>query len=491
MCIYLLSQLPGILWAARHMDKLAEQRVAPWDDTDYQVLAVNLLHGFGYTETLRLPVEQYKTLRTESAFIKDNIFSFYRAPGFVFLLVGLYIITGVSSLAARLLVGILIWLTAVLMLWIGDRIAGWVGSLAGGMAGLFLLKKSLLMTGPEGFLSGRTLAEPLTAFLVTLFALLCIYYSQKKHQGYLYFACLSLAAVVLTRANFLAALPLFLVWVYYETRQWKPVLIAAALLFIPILAWSSYASYIHHAPVLLTTQGSEDFPRFNNLDVITGFGPERLNQGGWQPGFARNTDGELIITNTNAAKAGENGWIKGFQFWLANPEKMPALFYYKLRAGLWFEEGAIYPLGIAFFLIALGLRKPSQRKGVLPSLDSRQILILQLGLCSLLLWMADLKIFWIVLLIWSLIVLIALLRPYGDIYPQLQAGFTWFIPLFAAHLVSTLLFGGDERFHFPIDPLVLVFGYTGGLLTAYSLIKRDLWLASILGILVASRLVLL
>jgi hypothetical protein len=105
--------------------------------------------------------------------------------------------------------------------------------------------------------------------------------------------------------------------------------------------------------------------------------------------------------------------------------------------------------------------------------------------------MADSKTFWIVLLIWSLIGLIALLRPYGDAAQVPQVGLTWFIPLFGAHLVSTLLFGGDERFHFPIDPLVLLFGYTGGLLTAYYLIKRDLGLALVCGILVASRLIML
>lgn len=471
------------------MDKLAEQRVAPWDDTDYQVLAVNLLHGYGFTETLRLPIEEYKTIRDESLFNPDYIFPFYRAPGFVILLVGLYTITGVSPLATRLMIGVLIWLTAVLLAWIGDRLAGWVGSLAGGMAGYFLLKLSLLMKGPEGFLSGRTLSEPLTAFLVTLFALLCIFYLQKKRPGFLYLACLTLTAVILTRANFLAALPIFLIWVFFETRQWKPVLVAAVLLFMPILAWSGYASYVHQSPVLLTTQGSEDFPRFNNLDVITGFGPEKLNQGGWQPGFARAADGELFITNRNAPQPGENGWVKGLQFWFSNPEKLPALFYTKLRAGLWFDEGVIYSLGIAFFLVALGLRIPHQSNRFLPSLDSNQILVLQIGLCSLLLWVAGSKSFWNVLLIWGLIGVIALLRPYGDAPPPLKAGLTWFIPLFAAHLVSTLLFGGDERFHFPIDPLVLLFGYTGGLLTAYTLVKRDLWLALIFGVLVASRLI--
>jgi hypothetical protein len=489
--VYLCSMLPGIVWAARHMDKISEQRISPWDDTDYQILAVNMLHGYGFTESLRLPLETYKTMRDVSLINPDYFFQFYRAPGFVFLLTGLYAITGVSPLAARMMVGIIIWLITVLALWIGDRLAGWVGSLAAGLAGYFLIKISLLMIGPEGFMSGRTLAEPLTAFLVTLFALLCILFQQEKLRIFLYLASLTLACVVLTRANFLAALPIFLVLVIFETRHWKPVFISSLLLFVPILVWSGYASYIRQSPILLTTQGAKDFPRFNNLEVITGFGPEKLNQGGWQPGFAFNTDGELMITHANSPREGENGWAKGLQFWFSNPEKLPALFYFKLRAGLWFEEGAIYPIGIAFFLVALGLRKPRQSKLVLPSLNSGQILTLQIGLCTLLLWMADSKTFWIVLLIWSLIGLIALLRPYGDAAQVPQVGLTWFIPLFGAHLVSTLLFGGDERFHFPIDPLVLLFGYTGGLLTAYYLIKRDLGLALVCGILVASRLIML
>ena len=344
------------------------------------------------------------------------------------------------------------------------------------------------MKGSEGYLSGRTLSEPLTAFLVTLFGLLCILYLQKRSHRFLYLACLTLAAVVLTRANFLTALPLFLIWIFFETRQRKPVLIAAIIVFTPVLAWSGYASYVRQAPVLLTTQGAQDFPRFNNPEVITGFGPKRLHQGGWQPGFIMGEDGEAIVTNANAAKAGENGWLKGLQFWFSNPDKLPALFYYKLRAGLWYEEGVIYHLGIAFFLLALGLRKPGSRIRFLSRLTSNQTLVLQVGLSSLLFWMADIQFFAMVLLIWTLIAIIAFLHPYGDVLQPLQANISWFIPLFAAYLISTLLFGGEIRFHFPIDPLVLLFGYTGSLLIAYHIIKRDLGLAFVSAILVASRI---
>ncbi|HWQ84842.1 MAG TPA: hypothetical protein VN363_09755, partial [Anaerolineales bacterium] len=269
----LFSFLPAILSNARIMDDLAAQRVAMWDDTDYQMIAVNVLHRYGFTVTPHMPYEEYKTMRDESKLVPD--YQFYRAPGFPILLTGLYAITGVSTLAARIMVGVILWLTAVLLVWIGDRLAGWVGSLAGGLAGYFLFKVSLLVNGTEGYFKGRTLSEPLTAFLITLFALLCIFYLQKRRRLYLYLACLTLTSVALTRANFLAALPIFLVLVFIETRQWKPVLISAVLLFLPVLAWSGYASYTRQSPVLLTTQGSIDFPRFNNQDVITGFGPEK------------------------------------------------------------------------------------------------------------------------------------------------------------------------------------------------------------------------
>ena len=484
--VYLSSLLPGIVWAARHMDKLAEQRVPPWDDSDYQALAVNLLHGYGFTESLLLPLEEYKTSRDESLFNPDYIFRFYRAPGFVFLLTGLYAITGVSSLAARLMIGILIWFTALLLPWIGDRLAGWVGSLAGGLAGYFLIKLSLLMKGPEGYLSGRILTEPLTAFLVTQFALLCILYHQKRHRGFLYLACLTLAGVVLTRANFLTALPIFLIWIFYETRQWKPVIIAATFLFLPILAWSGYASYVLQSPVLLTTQGSQDFPRFNNPEVITGFGPERLHQGGWQPGFIMGADGEPILTNSNAVKAGENGWLKGLQFWFSNPEKLPTLFYYKLRAGLWHTESTIYLIGVAFFLVSLGFRKPSQPRRILPSMNSKYFLVLQVALILLLFIQRNTWPFWTILVLWGFIALLAIFRPYGDIPTKFNSDLAWFIPLFAAYIFSTLLFGGYPRFHFPIDPLIILFGFTGVLLTTYYLLKRDVRLALLVGILAAS-----
>ena len=486
--LYLVTFLPGIITAARNMDRIAEQRVAPWDDTDYQMLAVNILNGYGFTETMQLPAAEYRTMREESELLHDNYYRFYRAPGFAFLLAGLYAITGVSTLAARILIGVMIWLTAVLLVGIGDRLAGWIGSLAGGLAGYFLIYVSQFMNGPDSFLHGRTLSEPLTAFLITLFALLWIAFQQQKQRIFLYISCLILAGVVLTRANFLAALPLFLLIVFFETHQWKPVLISALLLLGPVLAWSGYATYIRHSPVLISTQGSRDFPRFNNQDVITGFGPEKRDQGGWQPGFVLSADGEPILTNSNSAQEGENGWVKGLQFWLANPKKLPALFYLKLRAGLWYGEGLIFPLGIAYFLVALGFRKPRRPIRFLPSLNSSQILALQIGLCLLLLWLADIEFFGYTLLIWSLIALIALLHPYGDTAQPLQAGLVWFIPLFAAYLVSTLLFGGEVRFHFPIDPLVVLFGYGGVLLSVYYLMKRDLGLAMIVGVLVAARI---
>ena len=331
---YLLSWLPNMVWTARHFDKLSDQKIARWDDSDYQALAINLLHGYGYTETLQMPIEAYQTQRDEARFESKNVYSFYRAPGFAFLLAGIYAITGESTLAARLMIGSLIWLTAVLILWIGDRLAGWVGSLAAGLAGYYLLNVSLLVRGPESFYTGRVLSEPLTAFLVALFASFSVLYLQKRRLAFLYLACLTLAGVVLTRANFLTALPLYLVVVYFYTRQWKPILIAAIILFLPVIAWSAYASVTRHSFVLLTTQGSLDFPRFNNQDVITGFGPDRINQGGWQPGFIQGADGELIVTNANAARAGENGWIKGLQFWISNPKK--AARFILCQITLWF-----------------------------------------------------------------------------------------------------------------------------------------------------------
>jgi hypothetical protein len=101
----------------------------------------------------------------------------------------------------------------------------------------------------------------------------------------------------------------------------------------------------------------------------------------------------------------------------------------------------------------------------------------------------NLQSFWKVLLIWGIIGLLALLRPYGDAGRPILSEVSWAIPLIAAHLLTTLLFGGDPRFHFPIDPLVVFFGFAGTLLTAYYLLKHDLWLALLSGLLVAIRVI--
>ena len=136
-------------------------------------------------------------------------------------------------------------------------------------------------------------------------------------------------------------------------------------------------------------------------------------------------------------------------------------------------------------MVGLGYRKLRQSIVMMPSLSSSQVLGLQLGLCLLLFWMAETRPFWNILLVWSLMGLTALLHPYGDSGRPIKVGLGWFIPLIAAHFLTVLLFGGDPRFHFPIDPLLLLFGFMGTLLIAYHLLKKDLRLA-LLGVLVVT-----
>src|ERR1043166_8471424 len=86
-------QLPGLLKRAEVADEKSRQSIpTTGDDHDYQIHAVNLLNGFGFAESMSLPLETYHLdLTTEAgARLRERSgeegllrprYSFYRAPG--------------------------------------------------------------------------------------------------------------------------------------------------------------------------------------------------------------------------------------------------------------------------------------------------------------------------------------------------------------------------------------------------------------------------
>lgn len=472
-----LTSLPKMWELAKTVDSNAHGTVpGNWDDWNYQVLAINLLRGNGFADRQFSSWESYHLSNSVSGYPFWDDYSFYRAPGFPLILSASYTLFGDQTLTARRLLFIMAWITTLLLLLIGGNVADWTGVIAGGIAGQLYLKSSNEIVGVEGILNGRLVSEVAATFWMILFAYLFTQFLRKNRSIYFYLSAVSLVALIFTRAYFLMVLPLFCIYLYFNRCNLKRIAIFAGITILPVVIWSSYASLTAKQLVILTTQGQYDFPRFNNQDVITGFGPERINQGGWQPGFSYNEKGEIIVTNQYSPKRGENGWIKGLKFWTANPKKLPKLFYVKMRAGLWYYDGRLYLIGIGFLLMSIGIRKG---KPLLQGLTPQTTLALQISLVTLLSIAGNLLGFGQILAIWLAIALIGLVFPFGNADTIDFQRPTWFLVFLAAYLVVVLMYGGNPRFHSALDPFVIFISLSGLLLLLYRLIKTNILLAAL------------
>ncbi|MFL5735012.1 MAG: hypothetical protein ACJ78Q_17780 [Chloroflexia bacterium] len=447
------------------------------DQHEYERLAVNLAYGHGFSQAI---VEPLATYHLETAWpvgrelverygngARDPVAQpvFYRAPGWPMLLALVYRIVGVEPLAGRLLAAALAWGTAVLLLLSGRALAGWVGTLAGGLAGVLFMHQHVL---EPNFMSEDFMTEPAASFWATLVAFLMVLYSRRPRRALLLALGAALLALVFTRSNFALVAPPLFAYVYFRGKRagqvdWHGIWSAAAIIALPFIAWAAYASIASGQFVPFTTQNALAFPQYNNEQVLEGLGPEHLGQGTWQPGSTFR-DGEWVFDWRYEPKAGQNGWVMGLSFWRDNFSQLPRLFYLKLRAGLWMpllEIGRLYVVAIAFTLLGLGFRrsKPGSRR--LSAGAARGILALQVTLCAgaVLTWGPSL--FWLTLVLYVALALIALLRPVGDVLRPSFEPPTWYLAFIGVHVFVTLVYGGLERFHQPLDPfmaLLAIFG---------------------------------
>lgn len=454
------------------------------DDHQYQRYAVNLAHGYGYTDDIVLPLDSYGLFVTAEAedlyapylageTVAEPQPNFYRAPGWPILLSLVYRVLGSDPLVGRLLLAALSWGTAPLLLLAGYKLAGWLGSAAGGLTALTYLHHYVLR--PPDALQGL-MTEPAATFWVTLSTIFLILYAQHRRRRDLFAAAVVLVVLVYTRSNFVIVVPLLVVALFFMARSqaaggsgdhdWWGIAGFIGIIAVPIALWSLYATTASGRFIAFTTQSEIAFPQFNNEDVLEGYGPDRYLQGSWQPGYTRDEDGRLGTDYRHAPGPGENGWVKGLTYWFENLEKLPALFYVKLRAGLWTHEqpgvviqstniGRLHALGIAFLLILLGLRKP---RG--PAVRGRAVRVfrLQVALAGLLVLVWSRPLFWLVLLIYAAIALVALRRPYGDVYALRLSPLTCFVAFVASHILVILIFGGLTRFHQPLDAFLAFIG---------------------------------
>jgi SAM-dependent methyltransferase len=449
------------------------------DDFEYQMLAVNLLRGRGFTEAIIGPLADYHLDLTSSfgeviveQYEKTGTYlglTFYRTPGFPLVLSMAYAIFGLKTAVARLLLAMLAWLTSILLLLIGRFSGGPMNWVAGSIVALGFLYHPMIDLQ-------RTLTEIPATFWITLFALLYMLYLRRSQRWLLVCASVAYAGAVYTRSLFLTSLPLLMAYEYGRRRQYQPLLIVGAIVLLPVAAWSIYASAAAGKIIPFTTQSEIAFPQYNNIDVLEGVGPNHFMQGGWNPGWLQDKQGVWHSDYRYAPQPGENGWVKGLTFWRQHYLQLPALFFVKLRTGLWFDNGgdslaAVFLASIGALLLAIGLRPQPPKSRLRSALMARYAILCQLALLFLLL--SDVLPFATVLLIvWPLMLLISLLWPYGDLVGSIDPVPVWFLALVVGHAVVTLVFGGEPRFHQPLDALLVLFGFIITITTVRYLFNR-------------------
>lgn len=460
------------------------------DSGSYQRLAVNLALGHGYTGTILEPPETYHLDLTtpEGRYIQRRYrehgaekksCQFFRAPGWPAFLALNYRLFGNRPRTARLTLGALAGAVPVILLLAGTFMAGWVGAWAAGLSGLYYLQFAPML----GYLGdGKIYTEIPAAFVLSVFTLLFVLYLRTRRAAILALSALCLACFVLTRANFLPAVPLLLIALWFVDK--RHVVLCAGIVLLPLAAWSALGTLETGRFVVITTQGSFVFPLTNNEDVLRGRGPGHKDPGYWHPEREVDETGR-VVGYKRAPAPGESGWIKGLVFWIRNLEDLPRLFYVKLRLGFWYDgfwydrNGAwckfwgegFYLVGIAFLLICVGFRPPGENRAILRRMSSAHVLGSQLLLVCLLFVVWNQFAFWLVECIWLAMLALALLRPYGDAYRLPFPSPVWFLAFIGSHAIATMLFIG-VRYHWPLDPVLLMLSFLGIGMCVYELLKR-------------------
>lgn len=473
------AQLPGLLTQAAFADATLNHAIPlTGDDGDYQVLAINLRHGQGYSSRLLLPIDRYRldedgpgsaeALQSAQSAQSGAVIEFRRSPGLSLMLGGVYLVFGSETIVTRRTMALLAWLTGVLLLITGAVTAGWAGSLAGGLSALYHLKYF-----PGTYHFERVMSENPTAFWIALCGLLFTLYLKRGSRLLLVASALSLAGVILMRVNFLPVLPLLALYLAGLKRSWGNSLLFAAVAALPLLLWSGYASLAVGRPVLLTQGGPGLFANTNNLDTLEGVGPDRWNQGGWNPGFYRKADGTWAKDNHNVVQPGESGWLKGLTFWWNNLSRVPELFFVKLRSGFWFSDGGslnwlrpegFFLIGIGYLLVAVGFLPFRLPLAAVLRQSPERLLVAQIALIAVLFVLWNKHGLLPVLAVWSLLMCLSLLRLSGRQQPLAVPNPAWFLGFVISHAMTTLLFYGI-RLHQPLDSSLMLICFLGVILT--------------------------
>ncbi|TBR21889.1 hypothetical protein EPO15_09190 [bacterium] len=256
---------------ARNFDDTARFAGDTWE---YQSLAVNLVKGRGYPRFGELvPFPEYAFNadarlaphypRFVEAGQHGGEWNFYRTPGYPMFLAGIYALTGVHPLAAKLAQSLLLFLVAGSLIWVGRELWGEVGARSGALAGP-------VYAGIYGYQAGAILTEPLIAFSLVLIA--AAFLNWRRRPGLPSAALLGgTFALSLTVKASNAFIPPFICLLMLGRgspsgllRRAVQPLASAAAMAVCLAPYALFASVRAERPVVLSTQGPTSLLDNNN-----------------------------------------------------------------------------------------------------------------------------------------------------------------------------------------------------------------------------------
>ena len=282
------------------------------DDVQLNKLALNLVHGYGYKVN------------------PDRPLTSFRAPGFPFVLAGLYAITGENAAAAYvffcLLGAIACVLTYALAREVSDEAAA---RLAGVLATIYLAHAYVAATFTSENVYIPCLALGLWAF------------ARFMNQNVTYLlgaAGIALGWATLTRPGALLLLPILLgvlAWNDARRKRFRPssyLLFTIAFLGV-ILPWTVRNHEVHGEWILVATNGGTTFWGGNNDLVLN----ERKHYGYWVPSTQLPDRGKIDAAS-NEVERDDIEWQLGKDWVREHWTSMPLLELYKFARLWWLPE---------------------------------------------------------------------------------------------------------------------------------------------------------
>jgi len=278
------------------------------DGIDYHNLGESMAHGHGFAR-------------------KDGTPTSFRAPGFPFLLAGIYLVPERGFLLVYIVLCLLGALTCILTYFLGTELFPEAGARLAALLMVFYF--------PHIYFATVWASENafIPAFGLSLWCILVLL--RRPNPLIALLAGLAMGYAVLTRPFAILCLPLLaivLIW-----KRLSPAVIAACAVFCAVtlavtLSWSWRNFEVQHAPVLATTNGGSTFYGGNN-DVVL-HSPKFY--GGWLP-TAELPGGAIFKAAPSEVARDHEEWTYGENWVKGHLAAMPLLVVMKL-ARFWLPE---------------------------------------------------------------------------------------------------------------------------------------------------------